>query len=89
MRSHENARFDSDDNVAGFRAGSITLMQIIKRIGVILIWCAGMAFVFAAAIVAGYSLAQNSAASFEVASVKPSTSENHKSQLPSARGGRL
>ena len=31
------------------QASSITLMRTIRRIGVILIWLAGMAFVFAAA----------------------------------------
>ena len=42
-------KFDTGDDVARSQASSITLMQIIKRIGAILIWLAGMVFVFAAA----------------------------------------
>src|SRR4051812_9151344 len=49
MRSRVNDKFDTGDSVARSHASSINLMHIIKRIGVILIWFAGMAFIFAAA----------------------------------------
>ena len=49
MRSRVNRKFDTGDDVVRPQASSITLMQIIKRIRVILIWFAGLAFIFAAA----------------------------------------
>ena len=49
MRSRVNDRFDTGNGIVRSQASSITLMQILKRVGVILVWFAGLVFVFAAA----------------------------------------
>ena len=49
MRSRQTGKFDTGDAPARSHGSTVTFMQTLRRVGVILTWFAGLAFVLAAA----------------------------------------